>query len=807
MIKKLSQKVAFVLLALVFASSVPFGFGCDTGGKTPGGKDPAATYTITFVTDTEQEIEPMTGKAGSPVSAPTAPVREGFSFGGWLLDGAPYSFTVMPTKNIELSAKWNQIFRITFDTLGGPAVQPIDAAESEQIFAPDDPILLNHKFGGWFEGEERFFFTTMPARDVKLTAKWAEMVTISFDTGVIGLDVNPIREVPGTPVSAPPAPEREGFYFDGWWLAGQKYVFSTMPATGILLSAQWADSVTISFVTGVAGLAVEPIKGIPGTDVKKPKDPVREGYVFDGWLYNNVAYKFSTIPTQSITLTASWAVGTTITFDTGVAGLTMDPLTAAPGKSITAPDAPLRAGFHLDRWETSAGKVYTFNVMPSSNLTLKAKWVASSKLPSVNVTLHGADGSVIALSHGSEQRAGGSIRTGTYSRCTIAVGASENGTAEAQRVEPAPGEIKGRGNGSWLYGPGFENDANVPIKRPYTVKFAKKQKVLGMSNSRHWVLVSSHHNNTDRAMLVAEVAFAASREIFTNIEYTVKTHPVDLFINGEYRGVYILMEKWRAEGDRLAIVSEHNVLDTGYLMKYTSATRVDGSARFNISNLKKSPNGANSKTFSVMSPDADDIHDPAKPEVTQDGFNAQMNFIKGKMQEMADAMVARDFNKFDQVADVPSFVDNIILQELYRNEDHGHGGCYLYKKPGGKIYAGSPWDFDKTCGGQTGFGLINSTADSGATNPFMTYLWAMPEVQALVKARWKQIKPALDTFIPARYNYYINDAGYQSAFAANFDRWPAHNGNARTPSGWKSAAEGNRNWVTGRINWLNGQWG
>jgi len=630
---------------------------------------------------------------------------------------------------------------------------------------------------------------------------------ITFDVGFSGgKNPSPIDAAESEPIAPPADPEREGYKFGGWLLNSELYVFARMPNRNITLTAKWNRVFTITFDSD-GGSAVAPLVAAEGEKIEPPVSPVKEEFKFNGWLLDGKFYYFTEMPSANIGLTAAWGTGTTITFDVNAPGVAaIYPITDLPGTLLTEPQTPVRAGYHFDGWYSGSGaaqKRFRFIVMPNDDLTLTAKWAEASKLPAVCVTLHEVDGTVLPLSHGSAQRPGGTVRTDRYTKATVSVAGSDLGTG-AGGVEASPAQFKGRGHGSWLYGPGFENDANVPIKRPYNIRFDEKQTVLGMSKSRHWVLVSSHHNNTDRAMLIADVAFTAGREVFTNLEYTVRTKPVDLYINSQYRGVYILMEKWRAEKGRLDIESEHGDVDTGYLMKYTNASTHPDYARFTVPGLRKSPGGAAAKTFSLMSPDYDDIG--VTPGVTRQGFNAQMDYIKAYMKDVADAMIALDYNKFAALADVPSFIDNIILQELYRNQDHGHGGCYIYKKPGGKLYAGSPWDFDKTCEG-SGFGLINSTADSGATNPFITYLWAMQPIKDLVRARWRELSPKLKAFIPERYNSYINDTEYQAAFARNFARWPSHNSSAQTPAGWRTAAENNRRWVTDRITWLDGQWG
>jgi len=789
---KLTKKVVALTLALMFASVFLLA-ACGEGTGTD------KNYTVTFDTGVaEIVIAPVTGKAGAPVTLPADPERDGFVFAGWTYNGQSYALSVIPARNITLTAKWNQFFTITFNSSGGSPVEPIVAAETERITAPPDPVRENFKFNGWYNGEEKFFFTAMPHGNLTLTAKWLGTVTITFDADADGITVPPITEVPGTVISAPKSPVREGLFLDGWWLDGVRYTFTVMPETNITLKAKWAEGTTISFVTLVDGLTVEPLTGIPGTAVKAPPEPERAGYALDGWLLNGEKYKFSTFPQESITLTANWAQGTTITFVTGVPGLEVPALVAIPGKPITAPEI-LRAGYHLDCWQ-NGGKIFTFNVMPSINITLTARWAEATKLPAVCVTMRQADGTLIALP--SSGRTPGDDQK-RYQGATVSVLGSENGT-EAGSAGSVEAGFRARGYGSLFYG---------GAKKPYRLRFEDKQSLLGMPKSRHWVLISSHRNFLDNTMLIANTALALADEVFDAFEYVPKSRLVDLFINNEYRGVYVLTEKYRVESGKVDIESQYNselaaagkpLNDTGYMLSLRWNWRGPGWARFKPTDLNgdqigRSPSGGTTYDMCVESPDYEGT--------TQNAFTPQVNFIKGEVTKLCDAMRKKDFAKFSELADVASFVDLLIFWELYRNGDVAGGGYYMYKKPGGKFYAGTPWDFDNTFNGNATDGLYGAVGTTGGNaNPFITYPWAMDEFKALVRARWKILSPQVKAKVPELWNPYINDADIQTAIMKNFTYWrnaPStsnenYNGAPSNGQTWLNNANGKRNWLVNR---------
>ena len=90
--------------------------------------------------------------------------------------------------------------------------------------------------------------------------------------------------------------------------------------------------------------------------------------------------------------------------------------------------------------------------------------------------------------------------------------------------------IKGRGNSSW--------SSSNRSKNPYHFKFAEKQKPLGMTNGKHWILLS---NKIKGSMLCNALEQKASA--LAGCAYPCHIVPVELYINGHYRGSYNLTEK------------------------------------------------------------------------------------------------------------------------------------------------------------------------------------------------------------------------------------------------------------------------
>ena len=125
-------------------------------------------YTITFDTAGGSEIAPITQDYDTAITAPADPTREGYTFIGWDME-IP---ATMPADNMTVTAQWeiNQ-YTITFDTAGGSEIAPVTQDYGTQITAPADPTREGYTFMGW----DKEIPTTMPAKNITITAKWKDI--------------------------------------------------------------------------------------------------------------------------------------------------------------------------------------------------------------------------------------------------------------------------------------------------------------------------------------------------------------------------------------------------------------------------------------------------------------------------------------------------------------------------------------------------------------------------------------------------------------------------------------------------------
>ena len=205
--------------------------------------------------------------------------------------------TVRDGKNvITLTAQYitPKDVMITFDTDGGTAIAPITADAGEAVTPPDNPVKTGCTFTGW----DKPFPSNMPDSDLTLKAQWkVNLYTLTFDTGR-GTPIDPLTLEYGAAVNVS-NPSLTGYDFAGW----EPGLPETMPPQDLTLTAQWTPrSYTLTFDTD-GGSPVEPVTDIYGAWISVPDDPVKDGYVFQGWDTEIPA----SMPAENMTFTAHWA--------------------------------------------------------------------------------------------------------------------------------------------------------------------------------------------------------------------------------------------------------------------------------------------------------------------------------------------------------------------------------------------------------------------------------------------------------------------------------------------------------------------
>ena len=354
------------------------------------------TYTITFDTDGGTVVPSQTVKDKGTATEPTAPTKTGYEFKGWLLDGKTYDFTTPVTKDVTLKAKWEKTkvesYTVAFNSAEGSEVASQTVEQGKTAVKPDDPTREGYTFLGWYAGDAAYDWDTPVTGNLILTAHWQKdeqpqpktyTVTFDYQNGSPS-DTRTVSE--GNTVSPPENPVRDGYDFQGWVaIDGSEFDFEQPITSDTLVSAKWKKHEdpkpvmhTVTFNSN-GGTSIDPQTVQDGLTVRRPADPVKNDYVFDGWYLDNDQYDFNKPVTGDITLTAIYHRKPipqpntyTVRFDTGE-GSKVDPQTIIEGKTVIRPADPSMDGYDFQGWLLD-GKDYDWNTPIIGDITLTASW-------------------------------------------------------------------------------------------------------------------------------------------------------------------------------------------------------------------------------------------------------------------------------------------------------------------------------------------------------------------------------------------------------------------------------------------------
>ncbi len=617
--------------------------------------------------------------------------------------------------------------------------------------------------------------------------------TITFDT-MTEATIDPITAPAGEAIYKPDDPVREGYRFNGWQRDEDMFLFSVMPDEDIVLTADWSKYYTIFFDSD-GGSMIDPIIIAEGDPIALDTEPTKDHFKFTGWNYNGNPFDLETMPSGDMMLTATWTPASTITFDAMVfdrylgeyVEVDVPPIVEVAGEPISAPEIPEYLEYKFLSWQRN-GIDYEFTTMPDNDITLTANWLQLSNLPALFIDLYEEDNTVVPLS---------TVTREIYETSTISL---EN-TDEEFQIHNASALFKGRGEGSWW---------DSGDKRGYRLKFDEEQSILGSVPNRHWVLLAGA-NFDDVTMFRNKLAFNMTNEIFSNIDYATYNQWVDVYINGEYRGVYLLTEHVRVDEGRIDIESEYGELDTGYLIEYDAyAEGVPGIDFFRVDGVRY--------PFSMHYPEPDEF---VENGFTSEQYRAQVTYIQGLVQNMVTAVMDKDFEAFGEYADIDSFIDMYILHEFFKNIDTGYSSFFIYREPGGKLTAGPPWDFDATLGSSPTrgngsplgiyVGLSVQAFSSRTASELLITLYDTPEFKTAVVARWTTLSPIIQAYIDDTLTEEMMET-YRFAMGRNYVKWPSPQGYG--PPTTQTEAEADwimhigrlRDWMTDRREWLDEEW-
>ena len=145
---------------------------------------------------------------GTAVDKPADPVREGFAFKGWFTSaGVMWDFDDPVDDDMTLTARWAQLFTVTFDPDNDEPIFTEKVPDGEAVNEPAEPVKEDFIFEGWFASEEVMWdFDDAVVEDITLVAHWVADEEPVVPEGPDEPDEPEEPEGPGVP-EGPDGPE------------------------------------------------------------------------------------------------------------------------------------------------------------------------------------------------------------------------------------------------------------------------------------------------------------------------------------------------------------------------------------------------------------------------------------------------------------------------------------------------------------------------------------------------------------------------------------------------------------------------
>jgi hypothetical protein len=341
--------------------------------------------------------------------------------------------------------------------------------------------------------------------------------------------------------------------------------------------------------------------------------------------------------------------------------------------------------------------------------------------------------------------------------------------------------------------------------------------LLGLPTGEDWILFAPYN---DKSLMRDVLAYKMGRDLE---RYAPRARYCELIINGEYQGIYVLIEKIKRDKNRVDIKkltpadSSGNAVTGGYILK-----------------IDKLTGGSDPGWTSHYAPYASDNQHvitflyeyPASDKIT----NAQKVYIQNFMDNFEKTLNDENFNDrvdgYARYIDVDSFVDYFIMSEVTKNVDAYRLSTFFHKQrdsEGGKLVMGPIWDFN------LGFGNADYCTTGSPSGLVLDFNFICPTDFWLIPFWWKRLlqDPAFDRKVMDRWatlrsgkfrtetihSYIDSTASVLSEEAAprNFQRWPVLGTyvwpNYYVGPSFEDEVNWMKEWITARMLWLDGSFG
>ncbi len=330
--------------------------------------------------------------------------------------------------------------------------------------------------------------------------------------------------------------------------------------------------------------------------------------------------------------------------------------------------------------------------------------------------------------------------------------------------------------------------------------------LLGMPVENDWILYAPY---SDKALIRNVLTYTLTREMGW---YATRTRHCELVLNGDYRGLYVLMEKIKRDDNRVDISRldpdeiSGDDLTGGYILKIDKWDGDNNDGWYSESPLQ----GYSGVWYQ--------FHYPAPDNIAWE----QRQYIQDFIADFETLMAADDYTDpstgYQSVMNMESVIDYALIQEFTGNVDGYRLSDFFYKDRDSidpRLTMGPQWDFNIALGNcdyyggglMTGWRYIFDQPFDGFQIPFWwVRIWEDPAFQLAFNQRYQALRESLlsETELVVLMDSLENDIG--AAAARNFERWPILDEyvwpNAFIGFTWEAELGYLESWITGRLEWL-----
>ena len=329
--------------------------------------------------------------------------------------------------------------------------------------------------------------------------------------------------------------------------------------------------------------------------------------------------------------------------------------------------------------------------------------------------------------------------------------------------------------------------------------------LMGFPEESDWVV---HAPYSDKSLIRNVLEYTLSRKMG---RYATRTRFCELLLNGQYQGLYVLMEKIKRDKGRVDIakLNEDEVsgedLTGGYIIKLDKQTGEGNDGWY--SNIK-SYNGRKVDLFYQY-------HYPKPVEIAEE----QKEYIQNYMADFEAVLAGFNFkdpiNGYRKYIDVDSFIDHLILTEISKNVDGYRLSTFMYKDKNGLLNMGPLWDYNLAFGNANyddasdveGWQIDWLGGYQYSSIPFWWRRLLEDEYfRNKFKTRWTELRESVlsNVSVNGAIDSLVNLLG--DASTRNFTRWPILDEYVWPNVIWGTTYEGEisylKNWIRRRLQWL-----